>query len=149
MSAVVLYHLPWELTKDLAGVAAEGLQARAIAFERRPDLRMYDLVVLAMPVAGLLDPRVFAWAATELRGKTLALLTDAGPLGEPLFWGLAATAALGGAKLYAPSFHASTGLLADTREVAKRQVREWTILLASAFPPRQYPHGAAGKREYR
>ncbi|MDB5101103.1 MAG: hypothetical protein JWM80_5524 [Cyanobacteria bacterium RYN_339] len=149
MHAVVLYHLPWELTRDLATTVATELGARCIPFDQRPDLHGYDLVVLSTPAAGVLDPRLFAFAATELRGRTLALLTDVGPLGEPIFWGLAAAVLAGGGKFFAPPLHISTGWLADTRDLARRQAQEWGKLLAGAFPTRSFPHGPAGKREYR
>jgi hypothetical protein len=128
---------------------AEELGARCMPFDHRPDLHGYDLVVLATPAAGVLDPRLFLFAATELRGRTLALVSDVGPLGESIFWGLAAAVVAGGGKYFVPALHVSTGMLADTRELAMRQAREWGKLLASAFPPKSFPHGPAGKREYR
>jgi len=104
--------------------------------------------VLATPAAGAVDPRLALFAATELRGRTLALLTDVGPLGEPIFWGLGATVLATGGKLFVPPLHVSTGWLADTRELARRQARDWGKALAAAFPPRTFPHGPAGKRSY-
>jgi hypothetical protein len=149
MHAIVLYHLPWTLTRELASAVATELGARSVPFDQRPDLHGYDLVVLSTPAAGVLDPRLALFAATELRGRTLALMTDVGPLGEPVFWGLQAAVLAGGGKLFAPALHVSTGWLADTRELALRQAHEWGQGLAKAFPPRTYPHGPAGKRDYR
>lgn len=149
MHAIVLYHGGPGCTETLARAVAGELDARAVSFDRRPDLTLYDLVVLALPVTAVLDPRLPAFAATEVRGKTLALLTDAGPLGEPLFWGLGAAALVGGARMFAPQLHVSTGWLADTRDLAARQAHEWARLLASAFPTPSYPRGPAGKRTTR
>jgi hypothetical protein len=146
MHAIVLFHSPWQPTKDLALSVATVLGCRAIAFERRPDLEMYQLVVLAAPAASMLDPRLLAFAGMELRGKTVAFLSDAGILGDPLFWGLSTAAALGGCRVFSPSLHASTGWLADTNARAIGEAQAWAKSLAVAFPPRQFPEGTAGKR---
>jgi hypothetical protein len=149
MHAIVLYHLPWELTRELAQAVAAELGARCVPFDQRPDLHGYDLVVLATPAAGVLDPRLFLFAGTEMRGRTLALLSDVGPLGEPVFWGLAAAVLAGGGKFFTPPLHVSAGWLADAKDLARRQAVAWGKDLADAFPQRTFPHGPAGKREYR
>lgn len=146
MQAVVLYHSGWEPTRLMALEVASALGCRAVPFDRRPDLALYELVVLALPAIAVLDPRVTAFTALEVRGKTLAIMSDAGPMGEPLFWGLDAAALLGGARVYLPQLHASTGLLADTRALAVRQARAWGVALARSFPRPTFPKGPAGKR---
>jgi hypothetical protein len=146
MHAIVLFHSPWQPTKDMALAVATVLGCRAIAFDRRPDLEMYQLVVLASPGAAVLDPRLLAFVGMELRDKTVAFLSDTGAFGEPLFWALSTAASLGGCRVFSPSLHTSTGWLADTNVRAIGQAQEWAKTLAAAFPPRQFPEAKAGKR---
>lgn len=149
MHILVLHHLPWAPTQRMAGVIATELGCRAIAFDRRPDLGMYDVVVLVTPAVGPLDPALLLFAAGgQLRGKVLALVSDVGlPLAEQAFTPFALLAsALGGARLYAEQLHVGVGLQENWSPAAREAVVDWAQRLRENFPTPAYPRGHAGKR---
>lgn len=159
MSTLVLYYDLWPLTgpsEALAKTVAAVVGARAVAWDKRPHLGIYDAVALVVPVVGLLDPRVQAIAADgELRGKTVALVTDApGPWPALLFLEWTALASVvGGATLYEEPLHLGpwrpAGLIGPwtIREDARDRARAWAKRLAQAFPTPVYPRGEAGSRK--
>ena len=142
---IVLTHCDGAM-HELAQEVAEILGARCMPFDRRPELALYDLVVLVTQIPAALDPRLVGFAALELRGRGFALLTDGGPIGEGLFWAVNAAALFGGARIQ-PPFHASLGWLADTRERSFAGALEWARSLAGRYPAPSFPRGFAGKRE--
>lgn len=156
MGAIVLHYDLWPLAapaRALGDVIAARVGARVVPLDRRPHLAMYDVVALVVPVVGLLDPRVQLLAADgELRGKTVALVTDAlGPWPDAFFAEWKALASLaGGAKLYEAPLHLGPWSLLGTPDEGQRgRTRDWAARLAEVHPPPTYPRGDAGRRDMR
>lgn len=149
MNAIVLYHTSWDPIRLLAHAVGEGLGCRVLSFDRRPDLGMYDLVVLATPMVGLLDPRLHLFAASgQLRGKTITLVSDLPrPLSTVAFAELLGVAqCVGGAVLHPEQFHTYVGAFFGANPASIEEARAFGSRLAHAFPPPTYPRGEAGKR---
>ena len=154
MSAIVLCYDVWPLAapaRALGEAIASRLGVRVVPLDRRPHLGMYDVVVLALPVAGLLDPRLQVLAANgELRGKTVALATDApGPWPRAFFLEWEALASLaGGARIYEEPLHLGPwSLLGGLAEDARARARAWADRLAEVHPAPSYPRGEPGRRQ--
>lgn len=148
MHALVLYHSPWEPTRQLAYEVATAIGCRAIAYDRRPDLAMYDLVVVGTSLLGFLDPTLGVYlVGGELRGKGLALFADGvGPLTGPWLNALATSArVLGGARVHAEHLVTGAGLFGLAEEDRER-ARAWGHQLAAAYPAPSYPRGEPGRR---
>ena len=162
MSALVLYWDVWPFrgqARALADAVASSLGARATALDKRPHLGIYELIVVVAPAVALLDPRLQLMAADgELRGKTAALLTDAGgpwPDGFTEPW-RALASALGGARIFEAPLHLgpwlpqaawpdADGLVPDP--ALCERAAAWGKRLAVDFPPPVYPRGEAGRRQ--
>jgi hypothetical protein len=122
-------------------VASE-LGARALSFERRPELAMYDLVVLGTSGPGLLDARLFGYlAGGALRGKRLALYSDMWPApANEAFQAVArAAATLGGATPTASWLQVSSGLFGQLPDADREAARAWARILKAEVPPAAYP----------
>lgn len=148
MHVLVLYHSPWEPTRQLAMEVAGELECRALSFDRRPDLTMYDLVVIGTSGIGFVDPALGLYLASgELRGKGVALFADAfGPWVTPWLHALGSAArVLGGATLYPEMFTTGAGLF-GLQEGDREQARAWAHRLKEAYPAPTYPRGGAGRR---
>lgn len=153
MGAIVICYDVWPLAgpaRALGDVIAARLGARVVSLDRRPHLGIYDVVTLVLPMAGLLDPRVQLLAVDgELRGKTIALATDApGPWPQAFFleWGLLASM-LGGARLYEDPLHLGPwSLLGGLDDRARATANAWATRLATVHPAPSYPRGEPGKR---
>ena len=148
MHAVVLYHSPWEPTRLLAAEVATSLGCRAIAFDRRPDLTMYDLVVIGTSALGFLDPQLGLYlAGGELRGKGVALFADAlGPGTGPWLQVLSsATRVLGGAQVHPETLATGVGLF-GVDEGDRERARAWGQRLLEAYPAPAFPRGEPGRR---
>jgi hypothetical protein len=147
MTAVVLFHSPWKTVEELAGLIAADLGARALSFERRPELAMYDLVVLGTSGPGLLDPRLLPYlAAGTLRGKHLAIFSDIWPplANEAFQVGARAAATVGGASPTAEWLQVSTGPFGQLTGADRAAAHAWARKLATEFPPAGYPRSRAG-----
>ncbi|MEB3221989.1 MAG: hypothetical protein VKS61_07905 [Candidatus Sericytochromatia bacterium] len=158
MSSLVLVASPWPLTdvaQAVGRVVADKLASRSVQFQARPDLGIYDLVVLVAPTLALADPSFLAFVAERgLAGKTLALLTDAPPaLGALLFgpWCLAVEQGTG-ATWWADPLHlgpwSNLALRPQATAGTLAAAETWAAQLAEAHPPRTYPHGPAGRRRF-
>lgn len=147
MHAIVIYTDGGETARQAAVVASE-LGARSVRFDRRPDVAMYDLVVLVLSRWGLLDASVGAWLALGgARGKALALAGESpaacalGPLS-------AVAGTLGGAALEpAPLALVRWGI--PPTSASEADVRAWARALAERHPPPGFPRGNPGKRSMR
>lgn len=154
MSAIVLHYDLWPLAapaRAIAEAVAARLGARFVPFDRRPHLGMYDVVVLALPVAALLDARVQLLAAGgELRGKTVAIVSDApGPWPQAFFLEWTTLASLvGGARVYEDPLHLGPwSLLGGLPDAQRARTRDWAARLAAAHPAPSYPRGEPGRRQ--
>ena len=158
MSNLVLVASPWPLTgvaQAVGRVVAEKLASRSVRFQARPDLGIYDLVVIVAPTLALADPLFLAFVAEKgLTGKTLALLTDAPPaLGAMLFgpWCLAVERSTG-ATWWAEPLHLGPWSNLELRPQATpgtlAAAETWAAQLAEAHPPRTFPWGPAGRRRF-
>jgi hypothetical protein len=144
MNALVLYHSIWEPTRALAMIVATELGARALSFDRRPELAMYDLVVLGTSGPGLADPRLAPYlVAGGLRGKHLALFSDIwpAPANEAFQATARVMAIVGGAHPTREWLRVSTGLIGGLSEADRAAAHAWARQLASEFPPPAYPRG--------
>jgi hypothetical protein len=148
MHVLVLHHSPWEPTRQLAVQVATELGCRVFPFDRRPDLAMYDLVVLGTSSIGLVDPQLGLYLASgELRGKSLALFADGlGPCITPMLQALGSAARIfGGTTVHAEMLATHTGL-SGVQEGDRERARVWAHHLKTAYPAPTYPRGPAGKR---
>ena len=149
MHALVLYYDAWPLREPARAIAravADGLGVRATAMDRRPHLGSYDLIVLVLPAAAQLDPRLALLACEgDMRGKAVALATD---LPEALLapW-CTLMARVGGAHLHVHSLSLGAWLppFDDADRLAR--ARSWGEQLAESFPAPAYPRGEAGTRK--
>lgn len=147
MHAVVLFHSPWKPIEELAGLIAAELGVRALSFERRPELAMYDLVVLGTSGPGLLDPRLLPYVAGgTLRGKHLAVFSDVWPpLANGAFQaGAHAAAQVGGAIPTPEWLQVNSGPFGQLSDHDREMARIWARKLAREFPPPSYPRSQAG-----
>lgn len=156
MGSIVLVEAPWPLddaATSVGDVVGRRLGARVLRLGARPNLQMYDLVVVVAPTWSLVDPFFLTFAVDrELSSKTLALVTDAPPAVGPGLFGpwCAAAERLGGARWWPDTLHLGPWVAPGWPPRATRgtlaAVEAWAERLSEAHPAPVYPRGPGGRR---
>lgn len=150
MSHLVLHVGAWGPAKDLGEAAAKALGCRAVDFEHRPALDMYELVVLAVGPLAAWDPGFWlALGAGAFRGKAIAWVSALPkPVADLLLAGPSLVAKLGGAQVLAPAWHHPAPGGAHGAH-GQAEAAEFAEALKALVPPQAYPHGDATWRPER